>query len=63
MHPQSKAKRNKKIYQIQFLQQLTNNLEEDSKYGGRKRHVLKKKKKTKKQKLFCSVPQISLNRS
>lgn len=44
MHPQSKAKRNKKIYQIQFLQQLTNNLEEDSKYGGRKRHVLKKKK-------------------
>lgn len=30
MHPQSKAKRNEKIYQIQFSEQLTNNLEEDS---------------------------------
>lgn len=58
MHPQSKAKRNKKIYQIQFLQQLTNNLEEDSKYGGRKRHVLKKKNQKTETVLFCSTDQF-----
>lgn len=55
MHPQPKARRSKKLYYIQFLHHLTNNLEENSKYGGRKRQALRTYE------LFCSVPQVSLN--
>lgn len=40
-HASTKLRRNKKLYYTQFSQQLTNNLEENSKYGGRKRYALK----------------------